>query len=74
MKGLDIIETDGGKVAIGSIAISAIGEVRDQSHTKKSDFPRLQMSVSLTIFSSLCLKVISLDMRTSLAPLKSTMF
>ena len=68
MKGLDIIETNGGKVAIGPIAILAIGEVRDQSHTKKSDFLRLQMSVSHAIFSSLCLKVISLDMRTCLAP------
>ena len=68
MKGLDIIETNGGKVAIGPIVILAIGEVQDQSHTKKSDFPRLQTSVSLTIFSSLCLKVISLDMRTCLAP------
>jgi hypothetical protein len=29
MKGLDIIETKGGKVAIGPIAILAIGEVRD---------------------------------------------
>ena len=35
MKGLDIIETNGGKVAIGPIAILAIGEVQDQSHTTK---------------------------------------
>ena len=35
MKGLDIIETNGGKVAIGPIAILAIGEVQDQSHSKK---------------------------------------
>jgi hypothetical protein len=35
MKGLDIIETNGGKVAIGPIVILAIGEVRDQSHTNK---------------------------------------
>ena len=35
MKGLDIIKTNGGKVAIGPIAILAIGEVQDQSHTKK---------------------------------------
>ena len=35
MKGLDIIETNGGKVAIGPIVILAIGEVWDPSHPKK---------------------------------------
>ena len=34
-KGLDINETNGGKVAIGPIAILAIGEVQDQSHRQK---------------------------------------
>jgi hypothetical protein len=34
-KGLNIIETNGGKVAIAPIVISAIGEVRDESTTKK---------------------------------------
>ena len=68
-KGLDVTETNGGKVVIGPIATLAIGEVQDQSHTKKSEFPRLQMSGSLAIFSSLFLQVISLDMRTCLATL-----
>ena len=54
-KGLDINETNGGKVAIGRIAILAIGEVQDQS--KKTDFPQLQMSVSLTFFSLYVLKL-----------------
>ncbi len=35
MKGFDIIETNGGKVAIGPIAILVIGEVQGQPHTKK---------------------------------------
>ena len=35
MKGLNVIEPNGGKVAIGPIAILAIGEVWDQSHTQK---------------------------------------
>jgi hypothetical protein len=33
-KGLDTNETNGGKVAIGPIALLAIGEVRDQSSKK----------------------------------------
>ena len=37
-KGLDIIETNGGEVVIGPIAILAIGEVRDQSHAKRVIF------------------------------------
>ncbi len=35
MKVFDMIETNGGKVAIGPIAILAIGEVQDKTHIQK---------------------------------------
>jgi hypothetical protein len=68
-KGLNINETNGSKVVIDPIAISAIGEVRGGIPVLKKVcyFPQLQMSASLAIFSSLCLKVTSLDKETCLA-------
>ena len=50
MKGLDIIETNGGKVVIDPIAILAIGDVQDQSAKKLVWFSTITTECEFRIF------------------------